>query len=113
VSNSIQSSVLYVPSFPCQLLSIGKITGTLNYRVIFDSQQVLFQNLATKKMIGEGSFSKGFIIFRVILKTTSIIKSLLFLCFIKSNFMASTLSSPLRHCPHQINAQLGYKKYFM
>ena len=59
MSNSIESSILYVPSFPFQLLSIGKITRTLNCRAIFDSQQVLFQDLATKKTIGEGFFFKG------------------------------------------------------
>jgi len=59
MSNSIESSILYVPFFPFQLLSIGKITRTLNCRVIFDSQQVLFQDLATKKTIGEGFFFKG------------------------------------------------------
>jgi len=85
LSNNIESSVLYVPSFPFQLLSISKISRTLNCRVIFYSQQVLFQDLATKKTIGEGFFSKGFIIFRVIPRITSIVKFLLFLQFIKSN----------------------------
>jgi len=57
--NNIESSVLYVPSFPFQLLSIGKISRTLNCHVIFYCQQVLFQDLATKKMIGEDFFFKG------------------------------------------------------
>ena len=59
LSNDIESSVLYVPSFPFQLLSIGKISRTLNCRVIFYSQQVLFQDLATKKTTGEGFFFEG------------------------------------------------------
>jgi len=58
LSNNIESSVLYVPSFPFQLLSIGKFSRTLNYHVIFYSQQVLFQDLATKKTISEGFFFK-------------------------------------------------------
>jgi len=59
LSNNIESPVLYVPSFLFQLLSIGKISRTLNCRVIFYSQQVLFQDLATKKMIGECFFFNG------------------------------------------------------
>jgi hypothetical protein len=34
--------VLYVPSFPFQLLSIGKLTQTLNCCFIFDSHRVIF-----------------------------------------------------------------------
>jgi len=37
LSNNIESSILYVPSFPFQLLSIGKISRTLNCHVIFYS----------------------------------------------------------------------------
>jgi hypothetical protein len=56
LSENIKSLVLYVPSFPFQLLSIGKVTKTLNCRVIFDSHRVLFQDRATERMIGEGFF---------------------------------------------------------
>jgi hypothetical protein len=54
ISSKIESLVLYIFSFPFQLLFIGKISRTLNYRVIFNSYRVLFQDLATKKTISEG-----------------------------------------------------------
>ena len=59
LSENIKSLVLYVPSFPFQLLSIGKVTKTLNCRVIFDSHRILFQDRATERMIGEGFFFQG------------------------------------------------------
>jgi hypothetical protein len=43
LSENIESLVLYVPSFPFQLLSIGKVTKTLNCRVIFDSHRIFFR----------------------------------------------------------------------
>jgi len=53
LSNKIESDVLFLPSFPFQLLSVSKITATLNCEVIFTSSKVMFQDLVTKKMIGE------------------------------------------------------------
>ena len=59
ISDKIQSMVLYVPSFPFQLLSVGKITNTLNCLVIFSPQSVIFQDCITKKTIGEGFYLDG------------------------------------------------------
>ena len=59
LSHNTASSVLYIPSFPFQLLSIGRITKTLKCRVIFYAHRVIFQDLATKKTIGEGFFLQG------------------------------------------------------
>ena len=59
LSNTTPSIVLYVPSFPFQLLSIGKITKTFNYRAIFSPNHVLFQDVLTMKMIGKGVFING------------------------------------------------------
>ena len=54
VSKTIESEVLYVPSFPVQLLSVQQLTSTLNCDVLFTSDKVLFQDRITKKTIGEG-----------------------------------------------------------
>ena len=42
MSDEIESAVLYVPSFPFQLLSVGKITNTLNCLAIFSPHNVIF-----------------------------------------------------------------------
>jgi hypothetical protein len=47
IVSKIMSDVLYVPSFPFQLLSVSKITSNFNY------------DRLTKKMIGEGFFLHG------------------------------------------------------
>ena len=54
-TNSNESLALYVPSFPFQLLSVGKITNSLNCHAMFSPNKVIFQDIITKKMIGEGS----------------------------------------------------------
>jgi hypothetical protein len=59
LSNKIESDVIFLPFFPFQLLSVSKITATLNCEVIFTSSKVMFQDLVTKKMIGEGFFLHG------------------------------------------------------
>ena len=59
LSDKTMSDVLFVPSFPFQLLSVSKITATLNCEVILTSSKVVFQDLVTKKMIGEGFFLHG------------------------------------------------------
>lgn len=59
VSATIKSDVLYVPSFPFQLLSVHKLIHTLNCEVIFTSHKVVFQDQITKQMIGEGFFLNG------------------------------------------------------
>ncbi|RVW87112.1 Oligopeptide transporter 1 [Vitis vinifera] len=53
VSKTIESEVLYVPSFPVQLLSVQQLTSTLNCDVLFTSDKVLFQDRITKKTIVE------------------------------------------------------------
>lgn len=59
VSATIKSDVLYVPSFPFQLLSVHKLIHTLNCEVIFTSHKVVFQDQITKQMIGERFFLNG------------------------------------------------------
>ena len=59
ISDSVESTALYVPSFPFQLLSVGRITNSLNCRAIFSPHNVVFQDLATKKLIGEGHYLNG------------------------------------------------------
>ena len=59
VSDKIESKALYVPSFPFQLLSVGKMTHTLNCLVTFSPYNVIFQDCVTKKKIGESVFLDG------------------------------------------------------
>jgi hypothetical protein len=59
LSSKIESDVLFLHSFPFQLLSVSKIIATLNCEVIFTSSKVVFQDLVTKKMTGEGFFLHG------------------------------------------------------
>lgn len=47
-------SILHVSSFPFNLLSISKITKTLNCFVSFYPSMCIFQDLETRKMIGMG-----------------------------------------------------------
>lgn len=44
VSNTIESTSLYVPSFPFQLMYVGQLTNTLNYLAIFSPTNVIFQD---------------------------------------------------------------------
>ena len=46
------SSVLYIPSFTFNLLSISKLTKLLNCAAIFLSTHCIFQDLKTRKIIG-------------------------------------------------------------
>ncbi|EYU20556.1 hypothetical protein MIMGU_mgv1a021751mg [Erythranthe guttata] len=48
VSDTIESDVLYVPSFPFQLLSVRKLILSLNCEVIFTPYKVIFQDLVTR-----------------------------------------------------------------
>ncbi|XP_068309849.1 uncharacterized protein [Pyrus communis] len=59
ISDQIESMALYVPSFPFQLLSVGKITNSLNCLAIFSPENVIFQDLVTKRKIGEGFYLDG------------------------------------------------------
>ncbi|KAM2855117.1 hypothetical protein FF1_025475 [Malus domestica] len=59
LSDKIESTALYVPSFPFQLLSISKITRTLDCLAIFSPHSVVFQDRVTRKKIGEGYLLNG------------------------------------------------------
>jgi hypothetical protein len=59
ISETIMFDVLYVPSFPFQLLLVSKLTSIFNCVVIFSHHRVIFQDRLTKKMIGEGFFLHG------------------------------------------------------
>ncbi|KAM1954396.1 hypothetical protein ACFX1T_023743 [Malus domestica] len=59
MGNDVESIAFYVPSFPFQLLSIGKITHTLDCLAIFYPHNVVFQDRVTQKKIGEGFFLNG------------------------------------------------------
>lgn len=54
--DKIESVAFYVPSFPFQLLYVGKITNTLNCSAIFSLHNVIFEVRVTKRMIGEGLY---------------------------------------------------------
>ena len=47
-------NVLCTPSFKYNLLSISKLTQTLNCSITFFPNHCLFQNLLTKKIVGRG-----------------------------------------------------------
>jgi hypothetical protein len=59
LSQTIASPFLYVPSFLFKLLFVGRITTSLNCRVVFSPHNVVFQDLVTKKMIGERFLFQG------------------------------------------------------
>lgn len=52
---------LYVPSFPFQLLLVGRLTNSFNCDAIFfpSSFDVVFQDRLIRKNIGEGVYSNG------------------------------------------------------
>ena len=52
-------SVLHVPNFPFNLMSISKLTKQLNCSVTFFSGSVVIQDLKTQKMIGKGHKAHG------------------------------------------------------
>ena len=53
------SSVLHVPNFSTNLLSIARITSDLNCSVTFFPSHCVFQDLSTKKVIGSGREENG------------------------------------------------------
>ncbi|KAM1425821.1 hypothetical protein TB2_017749 [Malus domestica] len=59
IDTNVESTALYVPSFPFQLLSVGRLTNSLNCDVIFSPFNVIFQDRITKKKIGEGMYKDG------------------------------------------------------
>ncbi|RVW63210.1 Retrovirus-related Pol polyprotein from transposon RE1 [Vitis vinifera] len=52
-------SVLYAPECPCNLISISKITRTLNRSITFSDKFVTLQDRSTGKTIGIGRESQG------------------------------------------------------
>ena len=95
------STALYVPYFPFQLLSIGKITKALDCLAVFSPHNVVFQDRATQKKIGE----------RVLLKWTLLsLKGVQFCqkaqCQLKSSSgtppLAPTPCPSLRTCDDQV-----------
>jgi hypothetical protein len=52
LSPDIELTVLHVPGFPFNLLSISKITKALNCSVSFYPSLCIFQDLKTRRMIG-------------------------------------------------------------
>lgn len=64
--NMSLSSVLHVPAFPINLLSISCITRELNCAAIFFPTWCIFQELGTGKEIGIGSIVMGYITWIVI-----------------------------------------------
>jgi GAG-pre-integrase domain len=54
IYSTIISKVLLVKNCATNLLSIRKLTNELNYELIFSSTNVVFQELISKKVIGEG-----------------------------------------------------------
>lgn len=58
-SNHKKSVIMYVPSFPFKLLSVGKLTHLLDCLAIFSNCSVIFQDRVSKRKIGEGFFLNG------------------------------------------------------
>lgn len=51
--------VFYVPDFAANLLSIARITLELNCQVILYPHYYFFQDLVTRRMIGNGNLRDG------------------------------------------------------
>ncbi|KAJ9702913.1 hypothetical protein PVL29_004588 [Vitis rotundifolia] len=52
-------SILYAPECPFNLISISKITRTLNCSITFSDQSMILQDRSTRKTIGIGRESQG------------------------------------------------------
>jgi len=63
IVSKVMSNVLYVPSFPFQLLSVSKVPSTFNCDVTFTHHKVIFHDQLTKKTIGEGFFPAWSLLF--------------------------------------------------
>jgi hypothetical protein len=59
IYSTIISKVLFVKNCASNLLSIRKHTNELNCKLIFSSTNVIFQELISKKVIGEGLMKNG------------------------------------------------------
>ncbi|GJY88651.1 retrovirus-related pol polyprotein from transposon RE2 [Tanacetum coccineum] len=58
-SQNVESDVQYDPTFPFQLLSVKKLTSSLNCQALFTPSKVIFQDPVTKRMIGKGFLING------------------------------------------------------
>jgi hypothetical protein len=63
IVSKVMYNVLYVPSFPFQLLSVSKIPSTFNCDVTFTHHKVIFHDRLTKKTIGECFFPAWSLLF--------------------------------------------------
>ena len=52
-------NILHVKNCTANLLSIGKFSKEINCEIIFSSKNVFFQDIISKRMIGEGIFQNG------------------------------------------------------
>ncbi|KAL0561798.1 hypothetical protein IC582_002241 [Cucumis melo] len=59
VFNKPVNEVLYLPDFHSNLLSVNKIVKDLNCAVIFLPEKVIFQDIVSGEMIGEGILRNG------------------------------------------------------
>ena len=57
------SSVLHIPDFPVNLLSVSSITKDLNCKIVFFPDRCVFQDLETGKRIGSGRLHDGLYMF--------------------------------------------------
>jgi hypothetical protein len=57
--NNYFQNVFHVKNYTINLLYISKLSQDLNCEVIFKPKRVNFQDLNTKKMIGEGYLKNG------------------------------------------------------
>ena len=53
------TNVYHIPTFKFNLLSVSQLTESINCDAIFSSSGCIFQDQATKKMIGQGSARNG------------------------------------------------------
>jgi hypothetical protein len=56
--SKIIQNILYIRKCASNLLSISKITNELNYKILFSSRNMIFQEWITKRVVGEGFFTK-------------------------------------------------------
>ena len=57
------SSILHIPEFPVNLLSVSSITKDLNCEIVFFLDRCVFQDLQTEKRIGNGRLHDGLYMF--------------------------------------------------
>ncbi|KAF2317716.1 hypothetical protein GH714_039648 [Hevea brasiliensis] len=63
-STIVLKNVLHIPTFTCNLISISKLTNSLNCVAHFFPTFCVLQGLATRKLIGKGELRNGLYYFR-------------------------------------------------